>query len=112
MHYLYLQVLDYESLPNLTGAQKVLHQSSVEAIKCQFNWGVDQVKHQLSSTSEEMVWVLESDGSGASATLSMLQLCFVFDNCMHGAVSTSMFNLINSIERMLLILKGGVRDHK
>ncbi len=52
-----------------------------------------------------MVRVPKRDGSGVSATLSTLQLCFVFDNHMHGAVSTSTFDLIDSIERMVSTLE-------
>jgi hypothetical protein len=87
-------------------------QSSVEAIKWQFNQGVDQVKCQPSSTSEEMFQIPKRDGSGVSATLSTLKLCLVFDNYMHGAVVTSSFDLINSIERMASILEGSIRDSK
>jgi hypothetical protein len=47
----------YESLPDLTGAPKVLPKSSIESIKRQFIQGVDQVNRQLSSTSEERVRV-------------------------------------------------------
>jgi hypothetical protein len=36
----------------------------------------------------------------------------VFDNYMHGAVVTSSFDLINSIERMASILEGSIRDSK
>jgi hypothetical protein len=49
---------------DLTGVPQLLRQSSVEAIKRQFNRGVDQVKSQLSSTSEDMVRVPKMDGSG------------------------------------------------
>lgn len=87
--------------------QKVLHQSSVEAIKHQFKQGIEQVKRQLSRTSEEMVQVPDRGGRGASATL---QPCLVFDNFMPGAASTSTFDTIDSIERMVSILEGCVRD--
>lgn len=81
-------------------------------MKCQFNRGIDQVKRQLSSTSKEMAQVPKRDGDGMSATLSALQSWFVFDVCMHGAVSTSTFDLINSIERMVSKLESSVRDSK
>lgn len=99
---------------HLLEPQKTLRQSSVEAIKRQFNRGVDQVKRRLSGTSEERVQLpnVKRDDSGVSATLSTLQLCFVFDNRTHAAVSTSTFDLINSIGRMASILAGSVRDSK